>query len=154
MSELTHSDSIVVAASPEALYDLVSDVTRVGEWSPECRSAWWDEGASAKVGDWFTGRNENGEQTWETKSQIVAADRGKEFAFAVGGSFVRWGYTFAPVDGGTELTEHWAFLPDGIKYFHDNFGGEAEGAIQGRIASAHSGIRDTLAAIKKIAEAG
>jgi hypothetical protein len=152
MSDLTHSESVVVAASPEALYDLVSDVTRVGEWSPECRGAWWDEGAGAKVGDWFTGRNSSGEQTWETKSQVVAADRGKEFAFAVGGSYVRWGFTFAPVEGGTELTESWEFLPDGIEYFKQNFGAEADAAIEGRTATARSGIHETLTAIKKIAE--
>jgi hypothetical protein len=154
MSDLNHSESVVVAASPEALYDLVSDVTRVGEWSPECRASWWDEGAGPEVGDWFTGRNEAGDNTWETKSQIVAADRGKEFAWQVGGSYVRWGYTFSPVDGGTELTESWAFLPDGIAYFHENFGGEAEASIEGRAATARSGIHDTLAAIKKIAESG
>jgi hypothetical protein len=140
MSEFTHSESIVVAATPEALYDLVSDVTRVGEWSPECCEGWWDEGAGPKVGDWFNGRNKSGDQTWETKSQIVAAERGKEFAFKVGGSFVYWGYTFAPVDGGTELTESWEFLPEGQEYFKSNFGDEAEGAIKGRIATAHTGI--------------
>jgi hypothetical protein len=154
MSELTHSESIVVAASPETLYDLVSDVTRVGEWSPECRAARWDEGAGAKVGDWFTGSNESGDQKWETKCRVVAADRGKEFAFAVGGTYVRWGFTFAPAEGGTELTESWAFLPDGIQYFKDNFGAEAQSAIEGRTAAARSGIHETLVAIKKIAESG
>jgi hypothetical protein len=154
MSDLTHSETVVVAASPESLYDLVSDVTRVGEWSPECRAAWWDEGAAGGVGDWFTGRNESGEQVWETKSKVVAADRGKEFAWQVGGSFVRWGYTFAPAEGGTEVTESWAFLPDGIKFFNENFGTEAGAMIEGRTASARTGIHDTLAAIKKIAESG
>ncbi len=154
MSDLNYSESVVVAASPEALYDLVSDVTRVGEWSSECRACWWDEGAGAKVGDWFNGRNESGDRTWETKSQIAAAERGKEFAWLVGGSYVRWGYTFAPVEGGTELTESWAFLPDGIAFFHDNFGAEADAAIESRKASARSGIHDTLAAIKRIAESG
>lgn len=152
MSDLTHSESVVVAATPGALYDMVSDVTRVGEWSPECCESWWDEGAGPKVGDWFTGRNRSGEQVWETKSQIVAAERGKEFTWQVGGSYVRWGYTFAPADGGTELTESWAFLPDGIAYFKENFGAEADAMIQGRTASARTGIHETLAAIKKIAE--
>ncbi|HEV2258918.1 MAG TPA: hypothetical protein VGS06_37860 [Streptosporangiaceae bacterium] len=35
--------------------------------------------------------------TQETRSVVVAADRGREFAFVVGGSWVRWGYTFTPV---------------------------------------------------------
>ena len=68
MSTHTHSESIVIARSPEDLYDLVSDVPRMGEWSPICKACWWDEGASAAVGSWFTGRNETPERTWETRS--------------------------------------------------------------------------------------
>ena len=50
---------MVVEATPEAVYDLVSDITRTGEWSPVCTSCWWDEEADAgTVGAWFTGHNE------------------------------------------------------------------------------------------------
>lgn len=65
---------------------------------------------------------------------------------------MRWGYSFAPVEDGTELTESWAFLPDGINYFKENFGANADAAIQGRITAARNGIHNTLSAIKKIAE--
>lgn len=108
---MTHSESIVVAVSPDTLYNLVSDVTRVGEWSPERRESWWDEGSGPKVGDWFYRHNRSGDKTWETRSQIVAALRGKEVSWQLSGSYVRWGYSFAPVEDGTELTESWAFLP-------------------------------------------
>lgn len=152
MTSLRHSGSIVVAATPERLYDMVSDVTRTGEWSPVCTACWWDDGASPQVGSWFTGRNETPERTWETRSQVVAADRGVEFAFVVGGSYVRWGYTFTPVEGGTRLTESWDFLPGGIAMFHDRYGPDAERQIQLRTAAAHEGIPATLAAIKDRAE--
>ena len=98
MSELRHSESIVIARSPEDLYGMVSDVTRMGEWSPVCRACWWDESSGPSVGSWFTGRNELPERTWETRSQVVVADPGREFAFVVGGKFARWGYTFVPVE--------------------------------------------------------
>lgn len=55
---------------------MVSDVTRMGEWSPVCRACWWDEGAGPRVGAWFTGRNELPERTWETRSVMVAAEPG------------------------------------------------------------------------------
>lgn len=152
MNSLRFSASIVVARSPEALYDMISDVTRTGEWSPVCKACWWDDGNGPRPGAWFTGRNELPERTWETRSQVVAADRGREFAFAVGGSWVRWGYTFTPVDGGTELTESWEFLPGGIARFHDRYGDDAPAQIADRTEAAHKGIPVTLAAIKKIAE--
>ncbi len=154
MSNLQYSESIVVARSPEALYDMVSDVTRMGEWSPICTACWWDDGDGPRVGAWFTGHNELPERTWETRSQVVAADRGREFAFLVGGAWVRWGYTFTPVDGGTQVTESWEFLPAGITRFHDRFGEDAAAQIADRTEAARQGIPVTLAAIKKAAEAG
>ena len=153
MTALTHSASAVVAASPEELYDLVSDVTRTGEWSPVCRACWWDEGASAEPGAWFTGRNEVPGRTWETRSQVQVADRGREFAWLVSGNLVRWAFTMAPVEGGTLLTESWDFLPAGLERFAERYGEDAQAQIEDRTRAALDGIPATLAAIKAIAEA-
>jgi Polyketide cyclase / dehydrase and lipid transport len=153
MSSLSYSESIVVARSPEDLYDMVSDVTRMGEWSPVCTTCWWDDGQGPQPGAWFTGRNELPDRTWETRSQVVAADRGREFAFAVGGSWARWGYTFTVVPGGTQVTESWEFLPDGVARFHDRFGSDAPAQISDRALAAREGIPATLAALKRLAEA-
>jgi hypothetical protein len=103
----------------------------------------------------FTGRNELPERTWETRSEVVVADRGREFAFIVGGKYTRWGYTFTPVEGGgTQITESWDFLPDGIAMFNERFGPAAQAQIDNRSEAAQSGIPATLAAIKEVAEAG
>jgi hypothetical protein len=154
VENLTFSDSMVIGRPAEFVYDMVSDVTRMGEWSPVCKACWWDEGDGPNVGAWFTGRNETPERTWETRSQVVAAERGREFAFVVGGTRVRWGYTFAPVTEGTEVTESWSFLPDGIAMFEERFGDEAPTQIANRTEAARQGIPVTLAAIKRVAEAG
>jgi hypothetical protein len=83
----------------------------------------------------------------------VTAERGQEFAFLVGGALVRWGYSFAPVTGGTEVTESWEFLPAGIARFHERYGDGAAAQIADRSEAAHRGIPVTLAAIRKSAEA-
>ena len=148
-----HQESVTVQASAGTLYDLVSDITRTGEWSPVCTSCWWDdEGSAGQVGAWFTGRNELPHRTWETRSQVVAAERGREFAWVVGGRFVRWGFTLAPADAGTILTESWEFLPEGIAMFEEKFGDDAQAQIADRTRQALAGIPKTLAAIKVIAE--
>jgi hypothetical protein len=157
MDNLTFSDSVVVARAPEDLYDMVSDVTHMGEWSPVCKACWWeDDGGAApvraQVGAWFGGRNELPDRTWETRSEVVAADRGREFAFVVMGTIARWSYTFAPVDGGTQLTESWEFLPGGISIFQEHFGDDADAQIVDRFEAARTGIPVTLAAIKQAAE--
>lgn len=148
-----HQDSITVNVPAETLYAIVSDVTRTGEWSPVCTSCWWDDDSSAgQVGAWFTGRNELPERTWETRSQVVAADPGREFAWVVGGKYVRWGFTMTPAGTGTVLTESWAFLPEGIAMFGEKYGADADAQIADRTRQALDGIPKTLAAIKQTAE--
>jgi hypothetical protein len=154
VTELRRSESIVVAAPPEVLYDMVSDVPRTGEWSPVCVECWWDEGTGPAPGAWFTGRNRTPERVWETRSLVVTAERGLEFTWVVGGSWVRWSYSFAAVEGGTRVTESWEFLPDGIARFHERYGEEAEAQIADRAQAARTGIPVTLAALKWAAEAG
>ncbi len=154
MTSLIHAESVVVGSSPQALYDMVADVSRTGEWSPTCKACWWDDGEFAREGAWFTGRNELPERSWETRSQVEVADRGREFAFVVGGSYVRWAFTFAPVEGGTLVTESWELLADGIAMFFNRYGEEAQQRIADRTREAHEGIPATLAAIKRIAETG
>ncbi|MDV3123376.1 SRPBCC family protein [Mycobacterium sp. 21AC1] len=152
MTPLEFSDSIHVAVPPETLYAMVSDVTRTGEWSPVCRECWWDDGAGPQVGSWFTGRNVTPQREWETRSRVVAADAGREFAWEVNDGWVRWGFTLEPEDAGTRLTESWNFLERGIAGFHERFGAKAEAEIAARSDAALSGIPATLAAIKAAAE--
>lgn len=152
MTELTLSDSISVAVPPDEVYALVSDITRMGEYSPICKACWWDDGAGPEVGAWFTGRNETPERTWESRSQVVAADSGRRFGWIVNNGWVHWEYTFEPEGDGTKLTESWEFLPAGIAGFHERYGDDAEAQIQQRHEAARSGIPATLAAIKKAAE--
>jgi hypothetical protein len=152
-SILSHQESVIVDASPAFLYGLLSDITRTGEWSPVCTSCWWDDEAEAgRVGAWFTGRNVLPHRTWETRSQVMTAEHGREFAWVVGGSFVRWGFSFASAQTGTTLTESWEFLPDGIAMFTAQFGDDAQAQIIDRTQQALVGIPKTLAAIKRIAE--
>jgi hypothetical protein len=127
----------------------------MGEWSPICRECWWEGDADgAAVGVWFIGRNQTPDREWKTRSEVIVADRGREFAFMLGGAYTRWGYTFAPVESGTEVTETWDFQPAGKAFFEERFGDEAEATIEARSETARTGIIDTLAAIKRVAETG
>jgi len=148
-----YRESVTVNASAETLYDLVSDITRTGEWSPICTSCWWDdEAAAGQIGAKFTGRNVLPNRTWESRSQVVVAEHGQEFAWEVGDSFVRWGYILTPAETGTLLSETWHFLPGGIAMFEEQYGNNAPVQIAERTQQAFDSIPVTLAAIKRIAE--
>ena len=154
MNPLTQSVSIIIERAPEEVYDMVADVTRMGEWSPVCKACWWEEGDGPSVGAVFAGRNETPERTWEMKNRVVAADRGKEFAWEVQGTHARWGYTFAPVGGGTEVTERWDLPAEGIAFFEERLGDDAPAQIKAREQGAIVGMQQTLAAMKEAAETG
>lgn len=153
MEALTYAETVEVNCSPEALYDLVSDIARTGEWSPICQTCWWDDpGPGAVVGASFTGRNVTADRTWETRSEVVVADRGREFAWVVAGGWARWSYTLEPAGNGTALTESWEFTPAGLAGFAEKYGDQAPAQIDERAAAARSGIPQTLATIRTIAE--
>ena len=71
-----HQETIEISRSPEDLYGLVADVSRMGQWSPVCTGGSYDED-----GEWFTGTNAMGEASWETRCRVVVAEPGHEFVF-------------------------------------------------------------------------
>jgi hypothetical protein len=110
------NSDIDIAAPPELVYDLIADVTRMGEWSPECyRCEWLDGAAAAAPGVRFRGYNRLGRLRWERTAVVDTADRGREFGFTtvsdrVGRDETRWRYTMQPSSSGTLLTESCVFF--------------------------------------------
>ena len=98
-----------IAASPEAVYAAISDVTRMGEWSEECHACQWHDGFDGpEVGATFDGHNRNGEHEWTTQAKVVEADPGRAFAFEcsmMDFHFSTWGYRIEPTDAGCRVTE-------------------------------------------------
>jgi len=154
-----HSDSITIDCAPADAYAVVSDVTRIGELSPVCRSASWKDPAQAgSAGAWFTGHNEIGEITWDTHCQVVTAEPDREFTFVNHGrngdlELVRWGFTFEPDGDGTLATESWQVLPDYPDFvLAGDPNADVAARIDGMAQMARDGIKDTLANLKRAAE--
>lgn len=106
------SGETVIKAPPETVYDLVSDLPRMGEWSPECqRVEWLDGSTEAIVGATFIGHNVGGPRKWmkwSRRGRVLAADRGREFTFATeegGRESTEWRYRFEPTNDGTRVVE-------------------------------------------------
>jgi len=101
--------SLQVAAPPEKLWQLISDITNMPRWSPETYKTRWIGGATGpKPGARFKGRNRWRWVRWTTTVEVQVADPGREFTFdtIMGGvPRTRWSYLFEPKDGGTLVTE-------------------------------------------------
>ena len=151
LSDLQVSRTILVEAPPTDVYEIVADVTRIGELSPVCKAAWWDEGSTPREGAWFTGRNEaEGRDPWERRCEIVIAEPGRAFGWVAGGreeGVAEWTYRFRPVDQGTEVEESWRILR-----MVDRLSALGDEVLNGLKTSTESGIEATLANLKKIAE--
>jgi uncharacterized protein YndB with AHSA1/START domain len=145
--------TVRIEATPEAVYDLVADITRMPEWSPETYKADWRPGWSSAVpGARFRGWNKMGVLRWFTDPVIDVAERGRELAFTTTvfgkGRVTTWRYRFEPTaDGaGTDVTESWesvGSIPVLGKLFTNDK----------RIEELKHGMQQTLARIKAAAEA-
>lgn len=151
---VVHSESIRIDADPAAVYALVSDITRTGEWSVGCEAAAWDDPADTGEGARFVGSNVAGDRRWQTPCTVVAAVPGEEFAWETGEGWARWGYRMHPVDGGTELVHEWEYLPAGREFWGAKHGERADEQLRLRIEAAREGMPRTLAAIKRLVETG
>lgn len=142
--------SIEIDASPEAVYALVSDITRMGEWSPEAVGGDWLDGGSGNVGDRFAGRNRTAEREWTRECQVAEANVGSGFTFVVGGveaNCTWWSYELEPSPNGTRLTERWWIVNK-----TPAIAAATPKQFDGRVQLTRSMLRDTLEAIKVTAE--
>ena len=101
----------VVNAPADRVFAMVSDLTRMGEWSPENKGGEWIKGATGPaVGARFKGRNANGKKSWSTVVEVVEFEPGRRFAFTLMVGPTRWCdwvWEVESVDGGTEVTHSW-----------------------------------------------
>jgi len=107
----TLSRSTVVAAPPQRVWQIVSDLPGMGAFSPENTGGSWRGGATGPaVSAVFLGRNRSGLRRWSTKSTVTRCEPGRAFAFAVssvGLPVAEWSYDVEPEGDGCRLTETW-----------------------------------------------
>jgi uncharacterized protein YndB with AHSA1/START domain len=141
-----------IKASPDAVWTAISDVTRMGEWSPECHTCEWkDDATAAVVGARFFGHNRNGEKEWTTEAEITECVPGKKLAFdGVFGDlrFSHWAYVIEPTDDGCRVTEIWDDgRPDAIMEITAGISGVTDRGEHNR-----KGMEETLARLAAAVE--
>src|SRR5580698_7832344 len=107
------AESLEIPAPAAKVWAMVSDLPRMGEWSPENTGGRWTKGATGPaVGATFTGSNRNGWRRWSTLVTVVDCDPAKAFEIAVtfGPTSLpvsNWRYEFEDTAGGCRVTESW-----------------------------------------------
>lgn len=151
--------SVFIDAPPERVYELVSDVGRMGEYSPECVGAEWAPGNDGPVvGAVFNGTNSRATNQWTTPNTVIAATPGEEFAWVVGTMDFRvttWRYVFAPDGDGTRVTESFELGSEEVGFTSTVLEAppEERGAlVEARRAQLVEDMKETLARLKGVAE--
>jgi Polyketide cyclase / dehydrase and lipid transport len=155
LSTYRNAASITIDRPAQEIYELLADVSRMGQWSPVCTGGRYDDD-----GEWFTGTNAVGDTTWETRCRVVAAEPGREFAFVNHGlhgryEMVRWGFLLRPVsDTSTEVTQVWEVLPQYVDGFaeEEDPGMTLEQRLELMKRLALRGMPETLGNLKRDAE--
>ncbi len=140
-------------APPAVVWDLVSDVTRIGEFSPETFEARWTRGATGPaVGAHFKGhvkRNGVGPTYW-TLCTVTVCEPEVQFEWSVGSDSVtanNWGYRLAPDGDGTLVTEYFRLEPNIMMRAYWLVLGHLRGRTN------EKGMRTTLERMKAVVEA-
>ncbi len=144
--------SVEIAAPPERVWEVVSDVRRTGEWSPECRKVVVLGDGAVGVGTRFVGINRRGFLVWPTRSRVTAYDVGRRIEWRVLDNGALWSYDLEPAGpGATRLTSR-RRTPHGVKDFAARFtelflGGNPEHTVE-----LEDGMRRSLGRIRELAE--
>lgn len=108
------STHIEINRDPAEVFAAIADVTRVGEWSPECVAARWVGGATGPaVGAKFEGDNRFAVmgltlKKWTTTSEVTACVPSEVFEFVAEG-YTTWRYQLEPRGTATLVTESYDY---------------------------------------------
>lgn len=148
----TLSRSTLVAASPQRVWELVSDLPRMGEFSPENAGGSWVGGATGPAaGAVFLGRNRRGRHRWSTRCTVTRCEPGRAFAFTVsstGMPVAEWSYELEPSAQGCLVTETWTDRRGALI----TVAGRLVTGVADRSAFTADSIELTLARVKERAE--
>jgi uncharacterized protein YndB with AHSA1/START domain len=158
---------VVVAAPCGVVWDLLADITNMGNWSPECvRTSWLDDNRDARPGVRFSGLNRlAGGFEWSVTCVITQANRpgilewvvldDEDRTQTVNHPSSRWRYVLDPASDGTTLVRH-SFVhgpgDSGLRWMTRRHPERSAEIIEERRQTLQANMRHALAAMKAAAE--
>jgi uncharacterized protein YndB with AHSA1/START domain len=148
---VTGTAATVISRPIAEVFEAISDVTRMGEWSSECTAGRWVDGTDGPaLGAKFEGDNvaSMGPVTlkrWTTTSEITDYVPNETFGF-VASDHTQWRYDFLEREGKTVVTESFSHPPfvgwQGVVY----------ATLMRRQLTMIKGMQSTLDQIKEVLE--
>ena len=162
------TEALQIGCDVESAWKLLTDVSRIGEFSPECVAAHWVDEPPRRVGSRFQGTNltmatgDKGpyELEWTRPCVVTAWDPPTRFSYTVGDRYdgtpaAEWELVIEPTVGGCWVSQTFRHLPDGLsgpRHWADADPTNAQQIIADRSVDLATSMRTTLLAMKQVLE--
>lgn len=135
-----------IAAPPEQVWELVSDLPRMASWSPQVVKT-IVRGGEVRSGAKAININRSGWKLWPTQSKVIEFEPAKRLSFRVADNWLHWTYELTPTEAGTHvrLTRT---APDGLSPISAKLQGVMMGGLDKFDAEVQAGMETTLDRIK------
>lgn len=140
-----------VAAAPEQVWALLTDLRRMSRWSPELVHMLPLKRGGLRVGQWYLGLNRRKLVVWPTRNVVAVLDPGRTLAWDTTSSGARWIWDLAPEGSGTRVV-HRRPVPGKLTLVSRVFAPVALGGVEAHADELEAGMRQTLARLGAVAE--
>lgn len=140
-----------VAAAPERVWALLTDFSRMPDWSPELVKMLPMKPGGLRVGQWYLGVNRRKAVVWPTRSVVAELEPGRLLAWDTKSSGARWIWELEPTGSGTRVV-HRRPVPGGITVLSKLFAPTFLGGSEGHADELETGMSETVARLKAAAE--
>lgn len=157
MSTPTNADrelraEATLAAPPERVWALLTDLSRMPQWSPELVRMVPLKPGGLRLGQWYLGVNRRRAALWPTRSVVSRLDPGRVLAWDTTSSGARWVWELEPDGSGGTRVVHRRPVPRRITAMSRVFAPLALGGSERHADELETGMAQTLAGLKAVAE--
>ncbi len=143
--------AVDIAAPPERVWSLVTDLSRMARWSPQVVRT-FVRGGPVQQGTRAFNVNRKGLLVWPTRSKVVIFEPHREFGFRVKDNATIWAFVLEPVEGGGTRLVQERRAPDGITPISTRLQDAVLGGVESFTEELRAGMQQTLTRIKADAE--
>src|SRR3954454_23717726 len=146
-----HAEAIV-DATPERVWDLLTDFGQMAQWSPEMVKMMPLKRGGLRPGQWYLGINRRKAVVWPTRSVVAAVEPGRRLVWDTRSSGAEWIWELEPADTGTRVV-HRRPVPKKLTLLSRIFAPTFLGGNVGHADELEKGMARTVAGLKGAAEA-
>lgn len=142
-----------IDAPADRVWALLTDVSKMAEWSPELLRMVPLRPGGLRVGQWYLGLNRRRAVIWPTRSVVTALEPRRRLAWDTRSSGTRWIWEIATAPGGGTTVVHRREVPGDLTLLSKVFARLALGGSDGHTDELEAGMARTVARLRADAEA-